>query len=137
MRLPLRSVSAANLELTSTTKVLSGRVKVMNVAKVVRFLPGSSTDREDPLDNLYIALLVRGKDDEFVDAVGCAWGLPYSIYDTPERSEIWADQYVNVLKTVVVNSKPRHAIRGCDPHNGNRSVRGASRGPGPSRFRVG
>jgi hypothetical protein len=79
---------------------------------VVKFLPGSHRDRtEDPLDNLYIALLVRGKDDQLIDALGCAWGLPYSIYDTPERSEIWADHCVDVLKSIVVNSKPRHAIR--------------------------
>ena len=111
MRLPFYFVSAVVLELISTMKVLSGRIKALNVAKVVQFLPGSLIRGKDPLDNLYIALLVRGKDDELIDALGCAWDLPFSINDTPQRSEIWAENYLDVLKSIVVNSKPRHAIR--------------------------
>lgn len=83
----------------------------MNVAKDVHFQPGSHTEGEAPLDNLYIALLVKGKEDELVDALGLAWGLPSSIHDTPQRSKIWAKHSVDVVKSIVVNSKPRHAIR--------------------------
>lgn len=68
-------------------------------------------DEDDIYDKLYVALLVRGEDGEIIDALGLSWGLPYSIYDTPERSEIWARHYMGVAKSIVINSKPRRAIR--------------------------
>lgn len=82
----------------------------MNVAKDVNFEPGSAAGEGDIHNNLYLALLVLGKDDELIDAVGLAWSLPSSIYDTPLRSKIWAKYCIDVAKVIVVNSKPRHAI---------------------------
>lgn len=81
----------------------------MNVAEAVHFEPGSNV--EDLHSQLYLALLVEGEEGELTDATGLAWELPNFIHDTPERSEMQAKNCVAVLKSVVANSKPRHAIR--------------------------
>lgn len=111
MRLPLCSATPTVLELTLITQVLDGHIEPLNVVKDVHFQPGSRLDEEDPCDRLYVALLVRGEDDELIDALGLSWSLPSLIYDTPMRSEIWAKYCVDVAKSILVNGKPRHAIR--------------------------
>lgn len=83
----------------------------MDVAKTVIFQPDSHVDRESIHNQVYLALLVRGEEGELIDAIGLAWELPNLIEDTPERSEIWEKRCVEVLRSVVANSKPRHAIR--------------------------
>lgn len=66
---------------------------------------------EDPNNQLYIALLVIGEQDEVVDALGLFWSLPSFIHDTPERSKIWAKHCVEIMKSVIANSRPRNAIK--------------------------
>ena len=68
-------------------------------------------DKGDLNDRLYAVLIVMGEEDEITDSTGLAWSLPHSIYDTPERSEMWAKRCVEVMKIVVVHSKPRRAIK--------------------------
>jgi len=68
-------------------------------------------DEEDLNNQLFVALLVEGEEDELVDALGLAWNLPSIIHDTPERSELWAKHCVEIMKSIVANSKPRQAIR--------------------------
>ena len=77
----------------------------MDVAKAVIFKPGSSV--EDIHNQLYLALLVNGERGERIDVIGLAWDLPSSTHDEPGGSELWEE----ILKLVVLNSKPRHAIR--------------------------
>lgn len=77
----------------------------------VHFQPGSWEDVEDPSDQIYVALLVPGEEGELLDATGLAWGLPDAIHDTPRRSQIWADHCVEIMKWVIVHSKPRQAIK--------------------------
>lgn len=76
---------------------------------MVRFKPGSHV--EDPHTQLYLALLVEGEEGELIDATGLAWDFPNLTYDTSERSEMQARYCVAVLKSVVADSKSRHAIR--------------------------
>ena len=93
------------------TQVLDGCVRTIDVAKEVRFEPNLSMEGEDPNNQLYIALLVIGEQDEVVDALGLFWSLPSFIHDTPERSKIWAKHCVEIMKSVIVNSRPRNAIK--------------------------
>ena len=111
MRLPSCSASAPILELIYIGQVQDGHIKTLDVMKEVNFEPDARMDGEDLIDQFYVALLVLGEGDELIDALGLAWGLPNGIYDTPERSRIWGIVCMEVMRSVVANSKPRRAIR--------------------------
>lgn len=83
----------------------------MDVAKTVIFEPDAHMGREEAHNQVYLALLVKGEEGELIDAIGLAWELPNPIHDTPERPGMWVEYCVKVLRSVVANSKPRHAIR--------------------------
>jgi hypothetical protein len=92
-------------------QVLNGRFEVMDVAEVVRPEPNSPADRERLDNDLHLTLLVRGEEGETIDTVGISWDLPNFFREPVERPEMWGKYCVEVLKTVVANSKPRHALR--------------------------
>lgn len=111
MRLPSCSALALIIELIYIGQVQDGHIKTLDVMKEVNFESNSRMDGEDLIDQLYVALLVLGEEDELIDALGLSWGLPNWIYDTPERSRIWGIVCIEVMRSVVANSKPRRAIR--------------------------
>lgn len=88
-------------------QVLDASVEILNVDEHVHF---EKVPRGDVRNKLYAALLVFGEDGEIIDDFGLCWYLPGCVYDTPERSEMWAEHYAEVMKFVIANSKPRHAI---------------------------
>jgi len=92
-------------------EVLSGRVQVMDMDDVVFHERDSRVAEENLHNRLHLNLLVQGKGGRLIDATGLAWILPDSIPDTPERSSVQARYCVEVLKSVLRNSKPRNAVR--------------------------
>ncbi|KAF9781829.1 hypothetical protein BJ322DRAFT_1078642 [Thelephora terrestris] len=92
-------------------EILDGGIKNLDVMKEVHFQSNSCMYGEDMIDQFYVALLVWGEQDELIDALGLAWGLPNRIYDIPKWSHIWAKVCIDVMKFVITRSKPRHAIR--------------------------
>ena len=111
MRLPSCSALALIIGLIYIGQVQDGHIKTLDVMKEVNFESNSRMDGEDLIDQLYVALLVLGEEDELIDALGLSWGLLNCIYDTPERSRIWGIVCIEVMRSVVANSKPRRAIR--------------------------
>ena len=111
MRFPLYSCSTLVYKLILITQVLDGRIDTVNVAEEVRFESDSFISGDESNNQLLAALLVIGEEGEFIDALGLAWDLPDSIHDTPERSEVWGEWCVEIMRFIVVKSKPRRAIR--------------------------
>lgn len=109
-RSPSFSGSTSALELIPIIQVLSGRIEAVNVDDVC-FESDSSTDGDDLDNNLFLTLLVKGEGGQLFEATGLAWEVPDLIQGTPKRSEMWAKYCVEIMKSIVVNSKPRKAIR--------------------------
>ena len=112
MRLPLRFASTPAPELIPIGQILDAHIKTLDVMKEVDFESNPRTaDGEVLVDQFYVTLQVWGEEDEFIEVLGLPWDFPNHIDDTPERSQIWAGLCVEVMKSIVVNSKPRDAIR--------------------------
>ena len=67
--------------------------------------------KEGHHNRLYLNLLVEGEGGQLADTAELAWVPRNMLHDTPERSEVQARYCVEVLKAVVMNGKPRDAIR--------------------------
>jgi len=99
------------LELIPVTQVLDGRVRAMNVDDASFYERNSHVPKEDLKNRLYLTLPVDGERGQLIDAISVAWTPTNLTHDTPERSKAKAKHCVEVLKSVVANSKPRNAIR--------------------------
>ena len=99
-------------ELIPVMQAINVRVQAMDIDDVVFYERDSSLPEEDLQNRLYLTLLVEGERGRLMDATGLAWTPPNLIHVAPERSKAEAKYCVEVLKSVVANSKPRHAIRG-------------------------
>ena len=112
MKLPSHFASTPALELIPIGQILDACIKTLDVMKEVNFESNPHTaDGEDLVDQFYVALQVWGEEDEFIEVLGLAWDFPNHIDDTPERFRIWAGLCVEVMKLIVVNSKPQDTIR--------------------------
>jgi len=100
-----------SVELTLITQVLDGRIETRDAAEVARSERNSAGGGEGAQDRLYLTLLVRGEEGEHVDSAELVWSFPTPFHDSPERVEMLERCYIEVLKWVVANSKPRHVIR--------------------------
>ena len=83
------------------TQILGGRVGPLPL----------NVGEETPSNRVYAVLVVIGEEGELTDTNGLCWELSSLTPDTSEVSEVWAKHYVEVMKSVVVHSKPRRAVR--------------------------
>ena len=112
MRLPSHFASTPAPELITIGQILEAHIKTLDVMKEVNFESNPRTaDGEVLVDQFYVALQVWGEEDEFIEVLGLPWDFPNHIDDTPERSQIWVGLCIEVMKSIVVNSKPRDTIR--------------------------
>ena len=81
------------------------------MAEVARPERNSAADGEGAQNRLHLILLVRGEEGEHVDYTELVWNLQNLFRDSVERPEMWERYCMEALKSVVANSKPRHAMR--------------------------